>query len=70
MHVFEDRGENRKTMIVVLKELGIRGDLRTTAEYLDACKGEHRNGMAGFIYQQPVHWGAARSNLSSDLRSS
>ncbi|KAH7926428.1 hypothetical protein BV22DRAFT_1087097 [Leucogyrophana mollusca] len=36
-HIFaygEDRGESRKNMIVALKELSIRGDFRTTVEYL------------------------------------
>jgi hypothetical protein len=40
-----DRGEARKNMVVALKEMGIRGDFRTTVEYLikllqtDALKG-------------------------------
>ncbi|KIY63781.1 hypothetical protein CYLTODRAFT_493632 [Cylindrobasidium torrendii FP15055 ss-10] len=36
-HIFaygEDRGESRKNMIIALKELSIRGDFRTTVEYL------------------------------------
>lgn len=36
-HIFaygEDRDESRKNMIVALKELSIRGDFRTTVEYL------------------------------------
>ena len=36
-HIFaygEDRSESRKNMIVALKELSIRGDFRTTVEYL------------------------------------
>ncbi|KAF6761596.1 acetyl CoA carboxylase [Ephemerocybe angulata] len=36
-HIFaygEDRNESRKNMIVALKELSIRGDFRTTVEYL------------------------------------
>ena len=36
-HIFaygEDRGESRKNMVVALKELSIRGDFRTTVEYL------------------------------------
>ncbi|KAJ7579383.1 hypothetical protein C8J56DRAFT_1109702 [Mycena floridula] len=36
-HIFaygEDRGESRKNMIIVLKELGIHSDFRTTVEYL------------------------------------
>ena len=36
-HVFaygEDRSESRKNMVVALKEINIRGDFRTTAEYL------------------------------------
>jgi acetyl-CoA carboxylase / biotin carboxylase 1 len=36
-HVFAygaDRGESRKNMVVALKELSIRGDFRTTVEYL------------------------------------
>ena len=36
-HVFaygEDRSESRKNMVVALKELNIRGDFRTTVEYL------------------------------------
>jgi acetyl-CoA carboxylase/biotin carboxylase 1 len=36
-HIFaygENRGENRKNMIVALKELSIQGDFRTTVEYL------------------------------------
>lgn len=36
-HIFaygQDRGESRKNMIVALKELSIRGDFRTTVEYL------------------------------------
>ncbi|TBU46750.1 acetyl CoA carboxylase [Dichomitus squalens] len=36
-HVFaygEDRAESRKNMVVALKELSIRGDFRTTVEYL------------------------------------
>lgn len=36
-HIFaygEDRNESRKNMVVALKELSIRGDFRTTVEYL------------------------------------
>jgi acetyl-CoA carboxylase / biotin carboxylase 1 len=36
-HIFaygEDRSESRKNMVVALKELSIRGDFRTTVEYL------------------------------------
>ncbi|KAF9077899.1 acetyl-CoA carboxylase [Rhodocollybia butyracea] len=36
-HIFaygEDRSESRKNMIIALKELSIRGDFRTTVEYL------------------------------------
>ncbi|TNY18634.1 acetyl-CoA carboxylase [Rhodotorula diobovata] len=36
-HIFaygSDRGESRKNMVVALKELSIRGDFRTTVEYL------------------------------------
>ncbi|KAI5120256.1 hypothetical protein M0805_004592 [Coniferiporia weirii] len=36
-HIFAygaDRGESRKNMVVALKELSIRGDFRTTVEYL------------------------------------
>ena len=36
-HIFAygaDRGEARKNMVVALKEMGIRGDFRTTVEYL------------------------------------
>ena len=36
-HIFaygEDRNESRKNMIIALKELSIRGDFRTTVEYL------------------------------------
>ena len=36
-HIFaygEDRAESRKNMVVALKELSIRGDFRTTVEYL------------------------------------
>ncbi|KDQ18913.1 hypothetical protein BOTBODRAFT_28387 [Botryobasidium botryosum FD-172 SS1] len=36
-HIFaygQDRGESRKNMVVALKELSIRGDFRTTVEYL------------------------------------
>lgn len=36
-HIFaygEDRGQSRENMIVALKELSIRGDFRTTVEYL------------------------------------
>ncbi|KAF9960840.1 acetyl-coenzyme-A carboxylase, partial [Mortierella alpina] len=36
-HIFaygQDRGQSRKNMVVALKELSIRGDFRTTVEYL------------------------------------